>query len=506
MKRIGLKITLLNDCVFSERNATDGGHSALDYIPGSALLGAVAARLYTTLGNDAFDVFHAGKVRFHNAYGITPNGFQTHPMPACWHRKKGENTSTDNYLNQERVWRLDLLKNNSLEGGEQAEQLRAGYVAQDGSWVRPNKSFRMKTAIDSATGRAKEAALFGYDAIRAGQHFAGTIDIDEDIDPAVITKITQVIQGDLLLGRSRSAEYGRARVSIINAATINPEKSEDGLLTLWLQSDLMTYDDFGQSTLRPLPEWLGLPKGRLLPERSFVRTRRYSPWNAFKRGYELERQVINKGSVLVFELANGATLDDKHLKLIASGLGVERQAGLGQVLLNPPLLMTPNPKFSSANLSAISVATSDVAQRPIGDEPELITWLRNSETGKEQARKQARKAREYAEHYRTLLTSARSLRGIGSEVAVGPSQSQWGILLKAAKSNTLDTIFLEETGSCKRDGDGWSDMFWDKDTSRRTCFYDWISGLHTQQNDNRFMQKLVRELMTELRIDQGGRS
>ena len=181
MQIIELLITLQDDCIFSERNATEGAHRALDYIPGSALLGAAAARLYQEIGNSrAFDWFHSGKMRFGNAYPLTKEGYQTFPMPACWHQAKGAKAVQENKADDNQIYRLDKCQDNKLPGKPtpQPQQLRSGYISLNGSVVNPEKSFRMKTAINAETGRAKDAALFGYDALQAGQRFYAQIHCD----------------------------------------------------------------------------------------------------------------------------------------------------------------------------------------------------------------------------------------------------------------------------------------------------------------------------------------
>jgi len=73
--RQALHLTLLEDCVLSERNATEGGHRGLDRIPGQTLLGAAAARLYGKLaanGDDAYTAFHSELVKKSDAYSGRP--------------------------------------------------------------------------------------------------------------------------------------------------------------------------------------------------------------------------------------------------------------------------------------------------------------------------------------------------------------------------------------------------------------------------------------------------
>ncbi len=501
MKTLDVVITLQDDCIFSELNATEGAHKALDYIPGGALLGAVAARLYSELDNNqAFDWFHSGKIRFGNAYPLVDDK-RTFPMPTCWHEAKNESAINGGKIDSTKVWRLDKCEKNTLPKNQQPKQLRAGYVSLDSCVAETHKSFRMKTAIDAEKGRAKESALFGYDALQAGQRFYAQISCDDAMTEADIARLKATLSKSLLLGRSRSAEYGRAKVEIIQEQpTLSSEQLNDLEITLWLLSDLMALDEYGQPTLSPKPQHLGLPKGELVAENSFLRTRRYSTWNAHKQGYEMERQVISKGSVLVYKLESSLT--DEHLQRIAAGLGVERQAGLGQVWLNPPLLADKQPHFEK---SVASLADKAKELPKPAKEPELIAWLRKQQGDKDSKQNFAREAKDIARTYKSLMQNARDLKGLDASVHVGPSHSQWGAVLAAAKSRReLETFMNATDGSFKPRGEGWKDEFWQGE--QLVSFYNWFRNHYQQQNSPPFIQHLVREIMAELKDQKGGRA
>lgn len=264
-------------------------------------------------------------------------------------------------------------------------------------------------------------------------------------------------------------------------------------MTLWLLADLAALDDYGQLTLCPKPEWLGLPAGELIVEKSFLRTHRYSPWNAYRRGQDMERQVIAQGSVLVFSLER--PLAASHLDAVNAGLGAYREAGLGRVWINPPLLSSEQPQFSApSDLESVNTAsTTDTAPSS-----PLIAWLQ-ARIGRQAAGEEsAKKSREYAANLRERLANARRLRGLSEEMPVGPSASQWGAVLQAAKSRGDDlssTLFDPSNGLCKSDAPGWQDEFWDADSHRLRNFADWVRAIWEAQPDRRLLQHLAREAM-----------
>ena len=71
-----LEITLTSDVIFSASGATTGGHDSLDYLPGSALLGAAVGKH----GFEA-DLFLSGKVRFGDGLPLFSDGRIGWPMP-----------------------------------------------------------------------------------------------------------------------------------------------------------------------------------------------------------------------------------------------------------------------------------------------------------------------------------------------------------------------------------------------------------------------------------------
>lgn len=232
-------------------------------------------------------------------------------------------------------------------GTEQAKQLREGYISADGRWIKPERGYRMKTAVDGTTGRAADGQLFGYSSLSRGQTFVSFVEADEDVDPALFEQVCAALRGVVFLGRSRSAEYGRAEIERFED-DLRPVhgSAENGVLTLWLLSDLAPCDAMGRPTNTLDVQCLGLPNGsRIDWSRSFLRSRSYSAWNATRKGYEVERKVIRAGSVITASLPSGADVR-ATIRQLARGVGLHVQSGLGRVWVNPPMLAGAHPAFS----------------------------------------------------------------------------------------------------------------------------------------------------------------
>jgi len=443
MHKFSLQLQLLDDVVLSASSATEGAHASLDYIPGASLLGWAASRLYQTLeSKDAWLLFHSGKVRFGHGLPMASQSGAALPMPACLHYAKGKAWRVEDSLVQEQVFNLI---HHTPASGVQYKQLREGYLTPDGLLHYPEKSLSMKTAINPDTGRAAESQLFGYEALLAGQRFTTTITADADVPEALFEKLRESCKGIMHLGRSRSAQYGRVEAIETDKAAGMSGQSDclADALTLWLTADMALYRN-GQPLLKPEPGDLGMPAGRLVAEKSFVRSRRYAPYNAKRRAPDLERQVLAAGSVLHFELdelVNTATLPDSF--------GLFRECGLGAVLINASLLATAHPAFGAA----AEIAVAPAVEAP--DHP-LVHWLQGESASMTRATRIHGRVEALMGELTHLYGTAASMAATND---VGPKPSQWGrVRVIAEQADGLDrlkSLLFGNDGVCKAQDEAW---------------------------------------------------
>lgn len=349
------RIDLLDDVILSLDSATAGQHRSLDFIPGSVLLGVVARHYERFAARGiAWDVFHSGRVRFGNAYPLV-EGQPTVPVPLSWQTPKYPDEIEDAAPDG-----VSLVRDASVEATparEQWEQLRGGFVSTGFRLAQVEKRYRRMTAIDrERRGHSRTAHLFGYEAIAAGQSFWFELDVDGD--PVIADDIARCLtDGEIRLGKSRGAEFGRARVSTFagNAPSRSGAVTEGaGCVLVHALSDLAFIDrTTGTPSARPTPEDFGLAGWSLDLSRSFIRTRRYSPYNAHRRSFDGERLVVTMGSVLRFERGDGPALDENAMArlrdLERSGVGLHRQEGLGAVAINSWCLGEPTRFLSKAS-------------------------------------------------------------------------------------------------------------------------------------------------------------
>lgn len=461
MPQASFDISLHQPLVISQQSASAGAHHSLDYIPGSILLGLAASRLYSTLDQDsAWLLFHSGMVRFGDALPLADQQV-AHPIPMCWHYTKGES-----YKNSDTL-KANTLFDPSMESGDtnrQPVQMRNGYVTEHGQTVSPDKVQTLKTAINPDTGKAAESQLFGYEALAANQIFRFALSAD-DISQELWDKLKAALTGRAQLGRSRSAQFGKVMITPAKEAAHTPPASNDNQLTLWLQSDLLLEHN-GQPCLQPLPELIGLPEGsHWLADSSFLRARRYSLYNAYRRHYDSERQVISRGSVLRYELPHA--LSSEQLNSLQQGIGLQIESGLGQALVNPPLLSQAKPIFKTAiALTTSTEKTPDIKQ----PNTLLITALAarlQRRTGEQQISTQARalfadlcQQVALVRRYLAIPTDKEIVMITKGLSVTSPGKSQWGRLKQAANDHRTDsqalwTALFNNNDGALRPRSGW---------------------------------------------------
>jgi len=474
-------VTLLEDVIVSQRVAMIGGHNSLDYIPGASLLGASAARLYTELSKqEAYTVFHSGQVRFGNALPLSDTNRLCYPMPNCWHQPKSGASAIQTNRADVQVQQLqseNLLNYQFKKYPEpiQPQPLRSGYIALDGRVTQPAPHIRMKAAINPKTGRAIESQLFGYTSIPQGMRFGFLLEADEQVPKILFNRVVNSLNRTLQLGRSRSAEYGNVMVTKNTDWTEDnkiPTEAKTSEITLWLLSDLALLDEWGQPTLLPTPQHFGLPEGQLVQEKTFIRSRHYAPFNGHYRRRELERTVLNMGCVLHLAL-NEPTAIQPLIQKLQAGVGLYRQAGLGQVWVNPPLLLTPQPNLETA--LAVEKVTAPKPPNTL-----LAKWILAHVEQSGQVQVIEETADQWISTLRLLYRSAQLLTSAPQGVLVGPSPTQWGRVLELAKTpnltaaNIRSVLFTDDRAICKVHDPDWTTQVFLGSHNNLQNFRQWL--------------------------------
>jgi CRISPR-associated protein Csx10 len=453
MKTLTFSATLLSDTVISEHSATAGGHSCLDYLPGARFMGLCAGHLYESLSpDDAFTLFHSGKVRFGNAYPLSENGIPALPIPLAWHLPKGESLIQDGKINNSKIYNIiyvdDAIFLTWDSEGTQPKQIRTGYVTMCGDGILPATGYRLKTAIDRAKARAADSQLFGYEHLVAGSKWWLVVDFDDDIHVDLINRVKCTLtQEGLRIGRSRGAEYGR--IELQNITDVVPvfasSSGSSDYVTIYCFSDVaLRNPETGIPLVYPHGAHFGFVDVKLIADKSFIRTRTYAPFNGKRKTHDLERQVIVKGSVITYRKNTGEQFTAGEVQEIqerlSSGVGMYRHDGLGKVFINPSfleqqhlILGNPEPLLTRATDKTGNVSS------------ELALWL-NTRVQRGIIDKEIM---EQVDEWVKILHSA--IKRL-DEGAPYPGNSQWGtirdIALRKESSEDLSDALFGEKGLC----------------------------------------------------------
>jgi hypothetical protein len=486
MKIQPFKVTTLEEVVISERAANEGGHVSLNYLPGATFLGAIAARLYQDLSEqETYQVFHSGKVRFGNALPLSEDEQQTYPMPLCWYKKKAEDFSGT----------MELINYQHGEYNKrfQPEQMRDKYVSlgaieSKNRFTQIEPRFRMKTAIDPEVGTARDNQLFGYTSLPNNHEFIASLEADDDIDKNLFKQILDSLQGELKLGRSRSAEYGAVKIEESEHPDERPLPKAASEVTLWLLADTALQDDNGQPLLHPTAKSVGLPEHfKLDMEKTFIRTRRYAPFNAYRRRRELERLVLSMGSVLYFKskTPDEQDVDAETLEGIqAKGIGLYRQAGLGRVWINPAILAKKSPQFDKLPPQKKDSISVNEPNHPVF---RYLTQRKRHDSDTSTVEKQAK---TWKTDLKGLYASAKKLSYVPPGVCPGPTGTQWGRVMDKAKNapsidKLQEQLFVGEDAVCKENDPQWCKRVYSTSQKEITDFRQWLRNQITQQKERR---------------------
>ena len=323
----------LTQVVLNDTGATEGVLDTLEYIPGSNFLG-IAAKNYDQFGDQAFLLFHSGKVRFGNAYPLGPAAKMALPCPANWFVPKNSSLAKGPIFSTPEA--CDEHRKEM-----QPKQVRGGFFVPGDSPTLldvSGKSYSLKSAYDSTNQRAENGQLFGYTALPAGLEWAFSLTADADVDETLLKRLAESLLGRKQIGRSRNAQYGSVEISLLKSSplpAIRPAgKVSSELYYLYAASSLAFVDEWGEPTLLPRMCDLGFPDAAELDmRRSQIRYHQYCPWNGIRKSRDAERLVILPGSVIAVRSET-----PPNAEVLDRGVGLFLSEGFGQVFCNPEFL------------------------------------------------------------------------------------------------------------------------------------------------------------------------
>jgi len=495
--RLYYKLTTLDPIIVSQNNATTTNHECLDYIPGSAILGTLAGKLYAKLTNqESWQVFHSGVVQFGPCYPLTNQEIAL-PTPNSWHYEKGEEAFI-NVDNNTQQYNRKKITNHAAphfkrDEQKQYKQCRHGYLTSQAQTKPVIQGYSTKTAIKSATGSAEDGQLFSYSYLEAEQSFVGWVNINDELTSHTLQQLKQALNGTVRIGRSRNNEFGRVKLASISLEE-TAIKSNSEQLIIWCLSDVEMINTLGMPTLAPTgddihSELKGIP---LNPHKSFIRSNKVSRFNQKRQGLDSEQVLINKGSVLTFDLSKPEHKEKITEQLLTSlatqGIGINKQQGLGWVCINPP--WADHSEISSEQslyspLKILTTANEELTTDVETADTQLTRWLFDKLNLQKELLGEQHQVNQLINSIISLYKNVRNYHNIINSNEAGPSSNQWRRIADKVRNNNNNWqtgVFVGEHAICKAGNDelGWGITL--QGINGQTHFANEIETLLVEQN------------------------
>ena len=215
----------------------DSSHS-MDYIPGTSVLGALAARYQ---GENFEDLFLSENVRFSNLYISDPEGHPFYPAPKFLAKIKAAVDDNDKGIKNTIGVKRENGDNN--EPPKQYKPLKKGYINKDYGYIEPERKIVYHNNINGVDG-----GLYMQYCICGGQYFSGTI----TAKGKYLKEIYPLFgNGVIYIGRSKTAQYAACSIVdiTVNKANNNTFTAKQGSVVAFvLQSDVILIDENGVFT------------------------------------------------------------------------------------------------------------------------------------------------------------------------------------------------------------------------------------------------------------------
>ncbi|HKJ38879.1 MAG TPA: hypothetical protein VJ972_08895 [Anaerolineales bacterium] len=309
---------------------------SLPFIPGGLVRGAMINKYNGKKEADDKDfqrLFLDGTTRFLHAYPVC-NDQRMLPTPVAWKTYKDDFGGTRGVEN----FAAKIIDDPELKHTD-----FPFYIIDDDTIFKARHEWQVNvhTQRDAVYGRAKGAgkgAVYRYEALPAGLHLSGVILADDEADAK---ELKDLLNDPIMLGKARTAGYGRVRVETSEIFSDWREDTSSDLptgktnkFTITFLSDAVLRDANGQVTLDPIPALQAIFKvNDLKGKHTFHKMETVGGFNR-KWGMPLpQSQALAAGSVIVIESASG--IEAKALEQLEnSGLGERTAEGFGRVAVS----------------------------------------------------------------------------------------------------------------------------------------------------------------------------
>ena len=373
-KRVRLQVLARLDepLIIAKRASAGNQFRTQPAIPGKSLRGALAAQaaerfdLEDAATYDAFvDLFLRGSVDFPVLYplhqvkeeGEEANGTVLYPAAPV----PRDGLACKVYPQHPVQWGTQEKKQiqTCVECGNPVKDVRGAFISlqKEPECFEPEKRSEMHIRVDPESGRVEEGQLFEYEALEAGQYFAGELTCtDEDTWELLqtLTGLEEKSSVPLRLGKATRRGYGKVTLWLqqpdeddepsiwVKRSLDERVEEEEKELTLTLLTDAIVTDDWGQFATGFEDEWMTRElkfKVAVMERRAFAATHLVDGFNTKLRLPRWRDVALAAGSTVqlrILEVPKEGLLDILA-RVEREGIGLRRNAGYGRVVFNHPV-------------------------------------------------------------------------------------------------------------------------------------------------------------------------
>lgn len=303
--------------------SNDVNHS-LDYIPGTSVLGAFAAKYVKKYGDGEFNnIFYSNDVKFSNLYiskyDADSNSYiDFHPVCRFLAKIKAAGEEAQGIYN---TIGIDMDSTDETGSKKQYKPLKKGYINFDYGYAEPDKKIVYHNAVNS-----NDDGLYMQYCLCSNQVFSGTI-------TGIGNKIAKIYElfkdGKINFGRSKTAQYSyctikNIEVSVVNKKLISSEKGNICAFVLESDAVLVNEDGVFSVDFEDLLSELNLTIDDVREETS-IAAKTVSGYNSKWNHKKIQIPVISAGSSIVFNLDDNKTFDEYFV------IGEKINEGFGSV-------------------------------------------------------------------------------------------------------------------------------------------------------------------------------
>jgi CRISPR-associated protein Csx10 len=334
MHQLKYRIKNLAPLVISARYGDNNMVSTEKYIPGTSVLGLLAARFFkkekvaseTACQNDSFRRFFLdGQLKFGNAFILSKDKdgdeYPHYPTPfSIQKEKRGEGI-------------YDLLLLEEDEEPDKATKSVGKFCDLEDEDIRfkdVNTDLNFHHARDSKTGAPEDGVIFNYESVASGQEFEGAISGSTD-DLNLLLKIYGTKSWMGYIGRSKNAQYGKIRFEIKDDTphTVSYTGCNSTKIALTLLSDTIIYNANGFSCTDKdvMAQYLGVTV-----KKAFFRKGDTENFVGVWRLKKPSENCFLAGSSFLLEITDA---DRQTLEAFQkTGIGERTHEGFGQCIFN----------------------------------------------------------------------------------------------------------------------------------------------------------------------------